>query len=39
MFLAPLATSLVQKAFFQVAKGISGRGVKRVGRGYIGKDF
>ena len=35
--LAPLAASLVQPVIFLVVKGISGRGVRRAGRGYIDK--
>ena len=34
--LAPLASSLVQPVVSSVVKGISGKGVKREGRGYIG---
>ena len=37
--LAPLATSLVQPVISSVLKGISGRGVRRVGRGYVDKSF
>ena len=37
-FLEPLAASLVQPAISSVAKGISGRGVRRAGRGYIDKN-
>ena len=37
--LAPLATSLVQPVISSVLKGISGRGVRRVGRGYVDKNF
>ena len=33
--LAPLASSLVQPVVSSVVKGISGKGVKRTGRGYI----
>ena len=39
VLLAPLATSLVQPATSSVVKGISGRGVRRTGRGYINKKF
>ena len=34
--LAPLASSLVQPVVSSVVKGVSGKGVKRAGRGYIG---
>ena len=37
--LAPLATSLVQPVIFSIVKGISGRGVRRAGRGYTIKIF
>ena len=37
--LAPLAASLVQPVVSSVVKGISGRGVRRAGRGYIDKIF
>ena len=37
--LAPLATWLVQPVISSVVKGISGRGVKRAGRGYIDENF
>ena len=37
--LAPIATSLVQPVISLVVKGLSGRGVRRVGRGYIDKKF
>ena len=37
--LATLATSLVQLVTDPAAKGISGRGVRRAGRGYINKIF
>ena len=33
--LAPLATSLVQSAISSVVKGISQRGVRRIGRQYL----
>ena len=33
--LASLATSLVQTVIYLVVKGISGRGIRRAGRGYI----
>ena len=36
---APLAVSLVQPVISSVVKGISGRGVRRAGRGYIDKKF
>ena len=37
--LAPLAISLVQLVISSKVKGISGRGVRRAGRGYINKNF
>ena len=37
--LAPLAASLVQPVIFSVVKGISGRGVRRTGTGYMVKNF
>ena len=37
--LAPLAASLGQPVISSVVKGISGRGVKRAGTGYIDKKF
>ena len=37
--LAPLAASLVQPVIFSVRKGISGRGVRRTGTGYMVKNF
>ena len=37
--LAPLAASLVQPVIFSVIKGISGRGVRRTGTGYMVKNF
>ena len=37
--LAPLAASLVQPVVSSVIKGISGRGVRRAGRGYMDKNF
>ena len=37
--LAPLAASLVQPVISSVVKGISGRGVGRIGRGYMNKNF
>ena len=37
--LAPLAASLVQPVIFSVIKGISGRGVRRTGTGYMVKKF
>ena len=37
--LAPLAASLVQLVVSSVVKSISGRGVKRAGRGYLDKNF
>ena len=38
-FLAHLAASLVQLVISSVVKGISGRGVRRAGRGYMNKNF
>ena len=37
--LAPLAASIVQPVISLVVKGISGRGVRRSGRGYMNKFF
>ena len=37
--LASLATSLVQPVISSVVTGISGRGVRRVGRGYMDEYF
>ena len=37
--LAPLAALLVQPVISSVVKCISGRGVRRTGRGYVGKTF
>ena len=37
--LAPLAASLVQPMFSSVVKGISGRGVRRTGKGCMDKNF
>ena len=37
--LAPLAASLVQPVIFSVIKGVSGRGVRRTGTGYMVKNF
>ena len=37
--LGPLAASLVEKLISSVVKGISGRGVRRAGRGYMNKNF
>ena len=37
--LAPLAASLVQPVISSVVKGNCGRGIRRVGRGYIDKNF
>ena len=37
--LAPLAALLVQPVISSVVKCISGRGVRRTGKGYIGKTF
>ena len=39
VFLAPSAASLVQQVISSVVKGISGRGSRRVGRGYMVKHF
>ena len=37
--LASLVASLVQPVISSVVKGISGRGVRRAGRGYMNKNF
>ena len=37
--LAPVVASLLQPVIFSVVRGISGRGVRRGGRGYIDKKF
>ena len=37
--LAPLAASLVQPEISSVVKVISGRGVRRAGKGYMDKSF
>ena len=37
--LAPLAASIVQPVISSVVKDISGRGVRRAGRGYMHKNF
>ena len=37
--LAPLVTLLVQPVISSVVKSISGRGVRRIGRGYMDKKF
>ena len=37
--LVPLAASLVQPVITSVVKDISGRGVRRTGREYVGKNF
>ena len=37
--LAPLAVSLVQPVICSVVKGISGRGIRREGRGYMDKNL
>ena len=37
--LAPLAASIVEPVISLVVKGISGRGVRRAGRGYMNKFF
>ena len=39
VLLALLAASLAQLVFFSVVKGISGRGVRRAGRGYMDENF
>ena len=39
VLLAPLAASLVQPVISSVVKGITGRGVRRAGKGYIDKKF
>ena len=39
VLLAPLAASLVQPIISSVVKGITGRGVRRAGKGYIDKKF
>ena len=39
VLLAPLAASLVQPVISSVVKGISGRGVRTAGRGYMDKNF
>ena len=39
VLLAPSAASLVQQVISSVVKGISGRGSRRVGRGYMVKHF
>ena len=38
-FFAPLTASLVQPVISSVVKGISERGVRRTGRGYMDKSF
>ena len=37
--LTPSAASLVEPVISSVVKGISGRGVRRAGRGYVDKKF
>ena len=37
--LAPLATSLVQPVISSVVKGLSGRGVRRAGKGHMDESF
>ena len=37
--LAPLAVQLVQLVISSVVKGMSGRGVRRAGRGYMDENF
>ena len=39
VLLAPLVASLVQPVIATVVKGISGRGVRRAGRGYMDNNF
>ena len=39
VLLAPSAASLVQQVISSVVKGISGRGFRRAGRGYMVKYF
>ena len=39
VLLAPLAASLVQPVISSVVKGITGRGVRTAGKGYIDKKF
>ena len=39
VLLAPSAASLVQQVISSVVKGISGRGSRRVGRGYMVRHF
>ena len=39
VLLAPLGASLVQPVIATVVKGISGRGVRRAGRGYMDNNF
>ena len=39
VLLAPLATSLVQPVISSLVKGISGKVVRRAGRGYMVKKF
>ena len=36
---APLAALLVKPVIFSVTKSISGRGIRRVGKGYMDKNF
>ena len=38
-WLAPLAASIVQPVISSVVKGISGKGVRKSGRGYMDKNF
>ena len=37
--LAPLGASIVQPVISSIVKNISGKGVRRAGRGYMGKNF
>ena len=37
--LVPLAASIVRQVISSVVKGVSGRGVRRAGRGHINKNF
>ena len=39
LLLTPSASSLVQSEIYSVVKGISGKGVRRAGRGYMNKNF
>ena len=37
--LVPLASSIVQPLISSVVKGVSGRGVRKAGKGYVNKNF